>query len=253
MKLVRHGPAGAERPGIVEPSGVIRDVSALISDWTPSQLSRSELARWAGLDTGRLPSVPAGTRLGVPLNGVGKFIGIGMNFRDFAREAGRPIPAEPALFTKAISCLTGPDDDVVLPRDSVKTDWEVELGVVIGSTARYVEQHTALEFVAGYCLVNDLSEREFQNDRGGTWDKGKGCDTFGPVGPVARERRRDRRPAESRSVAGGQWPALPGRQHLQHDLSGRGTHCPRELLYDPGAGRYPDHGDAGRCGVVGRA
>ncbi len=119
----------------------------------------------------------------MPLNGVGKFIGIGMNFRDFAREAGRPIPAEPALFTKAISCLTGPDDDVVLPRDSVKTDWEVELGVVIGSTARYVEQHTALEFVAGYCLVNDLSEREFQNDRGGTWDKGKGCDTFGPVGP----------------------------------------------------------------------
>jgi len=129
------------------------------------------------------PVVPAGTRLGVPLKGVRKFLGIGMNFHDFAREAGRPLPAEPALFTKAISCLTGPDDEVVLPRGSVKTDWEVELGVVIGRTARYVDPARALEYVAGYCLVNDLSEREFQNDRGGTWDKGKGCDTFGPIGP----------------------------------------------------------------------
>jgi len=183
LRLVRHGPAGAERPGILDSSGVIRDVSGLIRDWTPAQLGASELARWSRVDTSEFPVVPSGTRLGMPLTGVRKFLGIGMNFHDFAREAGRPLPAEPALFTKAISCLAGPDDDVVLPRASVKTDWEVELGVVIGRTARYVEASRALEHVAGYCLVNDLSEREFQNDRGGTWDKGKGCDTFGPIGP----------------------------------------------------------------------
>jgi 2,4-diketo-3-deoxy-L-fuconate hydrolase len=143
----------------------------------------AQMARWARVDTSRLPAVPPGTRLGVPLKGVGKFIGIGMNFHDFAREAGRPSPAEPALFTKAISCLTGPDDEVILPRDSVETDWEVELGVVIGRTAHYVERSHALDHVAGYCLVNDISERAFQNNRNGTWDKGKGCDSFGPVGP----------------------------------------------------------------------
>jgi len=152
-------------------------------DWTEAQLSTVEMARWSRLDMDEFPVVSARTRLGVPMKGVRKFLGIGMNFHDFAREAGRPLPAEPALFTKAISCLTGPDDEVVLPRGSVKTDWEVELGVVIGRTARYVDPARALEYVAGYCLVNDLSEREFQNDRGGTWDKGKGCDTFGPIGP----------------------------------------------------------------------
>ena len=183
MKWVRYGAAGAERPGIIDGAGVIRDASALVSDWTPAQLSAPELARWASVDTSQLPQVPPGARSGVPLKGVGKFIGIGMNFHDFAREAGRPVPAEPALFTKAISCLTGPHEEVVLPRESVQTDWEVELGVVIGRTARYLEPAQALEHVAGYCLVNDLSERAFQNDRGGTWDKGKGCDTFGPVGP----------------------------------------------------------------------
>jgi len=141
------------------------------------------MARWARVDTNRLPAVATGTRLGMPLKGVGKFIGIGMNFHDFAREAGRPIPTEAAVFTKAVSCLAGPDDDVILPRDSVATDWEVELGVVIGRTAHYVERSRALDHVAGYCLVNDLSERTFQNNRNGTWDKGKGCDTFGPIGP----------------------------------------------------------------------
>jgi 2,4-diketo-3-deoxy-L-fuconate hydrolase len=183
VKLVRHGAAGAERPGILDRDGVIRDVSGLVRDWMPAQLSAAEMARWSRLDTSEFPVVPPGTRLGMPVTGVRKFLGIGMNFHDFAREAGRAVPAEPALFTKAISCLAGPDDDVVLPRASVKTDWEVELGVVIGRTARYVDPGRALECIAGYCLVNDLSEREFQNDRGGTWDKGKGCDTFGPIGP----------------------------------------------------------------------
>jgi 2,4-diketo-3-deoxy-L-fuconate hydrolase len=183
MKIVRHGFPGRERPGLIDASGIIRDLYELIPDWTPGQLDRSRLSWLTGLDTSALPVVTPGTRLGVPLNGIGKFIGIGMNFKDFAVEAGRPLPTEPALFTKAISCLAGPDDDVMLPRGSVETDWEVELGVVIGKTARYVEQSEALGCVAGYCLVNDLSEREFQNDRGGTWDKGKGCDTFGPVGP----------------------------------------------------------------------
>ncbi len=183
MKLVRFGPAGAERAGIVDSSGIIRDVSGTVCDWTPERLKPETLATVSNLDVHALPAVPAGTRLGVPLKGVGKFIGIGMNFRDFAAEAGRAIPAEPSLFTKAVSCLTGPDDEIVLPRDSTRTDWEVELGVAMGKTVRCVEPGEALESVAGYCLVNDLSEREFQNDRGGSWDKGKGCDTFGPVGP----------------------------------------------------------------------
>jgi len=183
MKLVRHGAPGKERPGFLDSTQVVRDLSALIPDWTPAQLTPDTLARLTELNPLELPAVPAGTRLGVPLSGIGKFIGIGLNFKDFALAAQRPLPAEPALFTKAISCLTGPNDDVMLPRGSTSTDWEVELGVIIGRTARYVERSEALEFVAGYCLVNDLTERDYQNNRGGTWDKGKGCDTFGPVGP----------------------------------------------------------------------
>lgn len=183
MKLVRHGMPGQEKPGLVDSTNVVRDLSAIVPDWTPAQLSRETLARVAKLDPFELPAVPPGTRLGVPVSGIPKFVAIGLNFADHAREAGRPHPAEPVIFTKAISCLTGPNDEVMLPKGSTRTDWEVELGVVIGKTARYVEKSRALEFVAGYCLVNDLSEREYQNDRGGTWDKGKGCDTFGPVGP----------------------------------------------------------------------
>jgi 2,4-diketo-3-deoxy-L-fuconate hydrolase len=122
-------------------------------------------------------------RFGIPVHGIGKFLAIGLNYTDFAEQMGRPIPKEPVIFTKVVSCLTGPNDEVMLPKDSTHTDWEVELGVVIGQTARYVERSEALDYVAGYCLVNDISEREYQNDRGGTWDKGKGCDTFGPVGP----------------------------------------------------------------------
>jgi 2,4-diketo-3-deoxy-L-fuconate hydrolase len=183
LKAVRYGDAGAERPGFIDGAGVLRDLSGVIEDWTPRQLSPASLSRLATLDSSRMPAVATPVRLGMPITGSRKFIGIGLNFKDFAREANRPPPSEPAVFTKAVSCLTGPNDPVILPPGSIKTDWEVELGAVIGSTARYVEKQRALEYVAGYVLVNDLSEREYQNDRGGTWDKGKGCDTFGPVGP----------------------------------------------------------------------
>ncbi len=162
---------------------MVRDLSGVMADWNPRALSRAELRRIAALNTEALPTVHADARLGIPVAGIGKFIAIGMNYTDFAADAGRPIPKEPTIFTKAISCLAGPTDAVMLPQGSTHTDWEVELGVVMGATARYAKSQDALELVAGYCLVNDLSEREFQNDRGGTWDKGKGCDTFGPVGP----------------------------------------------------------------------
>ena len=183
MKLLRFGAPGHERPGLLDASGAIRDLSELIEDWNPANLEAGTLARIAELAHAQLPAVQGTTRLGVPIAGVRKFIAVGMNYHDHAAEVNRAIPKEPAVFTKAISCLAGPADDLMLPRDSTHTDWEVELGVVMGRTARYVESDRALGHVAGYCLVNDISEREYQNDRGGTWDKGKGCDGFGPVGP----------------------------------------------------------------------
>jgi 2,4-didehydro-3-deoxy-L-rhamnonate hydrolase len=183
MKLVRYGATGQERPGLLDASGLIRDLSLVIADWSPQTLSRTELARIAALDSNKLPTVTGQPRLGMPLTGVRKFIAIGLNYKDHADEAKMPIPKEPVIFTKAISSLTGPADEVMLPRNSSRSDWEVELGVVIGTKARYVERTRALDYVAGYCLVDDVSEREYQIDRGGTWDKGKGCDTFGPVGP----------------------------------------------------------------------
>ncbi len=183
MKLLRHGPAGAERPGLLDSSGTVRDLSQHVQDITPDALSPATLQRLAALDAGSLPAVPSGTRLGPPVGGTRKFIAIGLNYADHAAESNMPIPTEPILFTKANSCIQGPDDEVMLPRDSVKTDWEVELGVVIGTRARYVEEQDALSHVAGYLVVNDLSEREFQLERGSQWDRGKGCDTFGPIGP----------------------------------------------------------------------
>jgi 2,4-didehydro-3-deoxy-L-rhamnonate hydrolase len=183
MKLCRHGPAGSERPGLVDDQGGIRDLSPILADIGPDQLSPVGLAALARLNPHDLPPVPADTRLGAPLSGTRQFIAVGLNYIDHAREAGMPIPAEPILFTKGVSCIQGPNDPIRLPRGSVKTDWEVELGVVIGTTANYVDPADALAHVAGYCLVNDVSEREYQIERGGTWDKGKGCPTFGPLGP----------------------------------------------------------------------
>ena len=183
MKLLRYGPAGHELPGLLDAQGNLRSLSGSIPDVDAAHLSPRSLARLAAIDPATLPAVSGKPRLGVPFAGTRKFIAIVLNSADHAAESNMPIPAEPVVFTKAVSCLQGPNDDVMLPKDSKKTDWEVELGVVIGTTARYVEERDALEHVAGYVVVNDLSEREYQIERGGTWDKGKGCDTFGPVGP----------------------------------------------------------------------
>src|SRR6202035_1422751 len=183
MKLLRYGPPRSEKPGLLDSKGVIRDLSAHIPDISPETVTPKGLARIAALNSDALPIVGGTPRLGVPVKGIGKFIAIGLNYADHAKEANLPIPAEPPMFTKAISCLSGPNDDVMLPKDSLKSDWEVELGVFIGRTARYVSEDQALQYVAGYVLANDVSERAFQMERGTQWDKGKGCDTFGPVGP----------------------------------------------------------------------
>ena len=183
MKLLRYGPAGREQPGMLDAHGIIRSLCGHVGDIGPEEISPAGLRRLAAIDPASLPPVPGSPRLGLPCIGTRKFIAIGLNYADHAAETNAPIPSEPVVFTKAISCLQGPGDEVMIPRESKKTDWEVELGVVIGTTAQYVEVHAALEHVAGYVLVNDISEREFQMERGGTWDKGKGCDTFGPVGP----------------------------------------------------------------------
>jgi 2-keto-4-pentenoate hydratase/2-oxohepta-3-ene-1,7-dioic acid hydratase in catechol pathway len=183
MKLMRYGPVGREKPAAVDDAGVVRDLSAVIADVDSASISPAGLRKLAEIDLSTLPAVTRPGRIGVPVAGTRKFIAIGTNYADHAREAGLPIPEEPILFTKAISCLSGPDDPVILPPGAVKGDWEVELGVVIGTTARHVAESDALSHVAGYCVVNDVSERDYQFNRGGTWDKGKGCDTFGPVGP----------------------------------------------------------------------
>ncbi len=183
MKLVRYGNPGKEKPGLIDAEGKLRDLSTVVKDIGPDQLSDAGLAKLLKLKTDKLPLVRGKPRMGCPVNGVGKFIAIGLNYSDHAAESGMPIPKEPIVFTKAISCIQGPDDNVMLPKGSVKGDWEVELAVVIGTKARYVSQKDALNFVAGYCVSNDVSEREFQLERGSQWDKGKGCDTFGPLGP----------------------------------------------------------------------
>jgi len=183
MKLLRYGPKGSEKPGLLDADGQIRDLSGHVADITGAQLSPASLKALGAIDPKSLPLVEGSPRYGVPVSGVSKFIAVGLNFADHAAESNLPIPEEPVLFTKAVSCLTGPNDPVMIPKGSLKTDWEVELGVVIGTRARYVSEDKALDHVAGYVLINDVSERAFQIERGGTWDKGKGCDTFGPVGP----------------------------------------------------------------------
>jgi 2-keto-4-pentenoate hydratase/2-oxohepta-3-ene-1,7-dioic acid hydratase in catechol pathway len=183
MKLVRYGQPGKEKPGLIDAYGKLRDLSKVIDDVTPDQLGDKALAKLAKLNTDKLPLVKGKPRMGCPISHISKFVAIGLNYADHAAESGMPIPKEPIVFLKANSCIQGPDDDVMLPKGSVKTDWEVELGIVIGTKARYVSQKNALDYVAGYCVVNDVSEREYQLERGGSWDKGKGCDTFGPIGP----------------------------------------------------------------------
>ena len=183
MKLIRWGAAGSEKPGLIDKDGVMRDLSGRIDDITPVMLSDDNLRHIAAIDAKGLPKLPDSVRLGVPVSSIQKIVAIGLNYADHAAETGSPIPKEPILFMKAPSALNGPNDEVVIPRGSVKTDWEVELGVVIGKRTSYVNESEALSHVAGYCVVNDVSEREYQIERGGQWDKGKGCDSFAPVGP----------------------------------------------------------------------
>jgi 2-keto-4-pentenoate hydratase/2-oxohepta-3-ene-1,7-dioic acid hydratase in catechol pathway len=183
MKLVRYGNPGKEKPGLIDAQGTLRDLSKVVPDIGPAQLDAAVLAKLAKLDTAKLPAVRGTPRMGCPVAGVGKFVAIGLNYADHAAESGAPIPKEPIVFMKATTCIQGPNDPVMLPKGSVKSDWEVELGIVIGTRARYVTQKAALDHVAGYCTINDVSEREYQIERGPQWDKGKGCDTFGPIGP----------------------------------------------------------------------
>jgi 2,4-diketo-3-deoxy-L-fuconate hydrolase len=187
MKLLRYGAKGAEKPGLLDQDGRIRDLSGHVADIAGAALSPAGLARLAAIDPTGLPLVPGrpqkDIRLGACVGGTRKFICIGLNYADHAAETGAAIPSEPVVFNKWITAMCGPDDDVEIPRGSVKTDWEVELGVVIGTGGKYIDEARALDHVAGYCVINDVSEREYQIERGGTWDKGKGCDSFGPTGP----------------------------------------------------------------------
>jgi 2,4-diketo-3-deoxy-L-fuconate hydrolase len=183
LKLLRYGPMGQEKPGLLDAERRIRDLSGVLPDLNGESISASGLEKLATIDVQSLPVVDGNPRLGVPVAGVSKFIAIGLNFSDHAKEANMAIPSEPIVFLKAPSCLSGPNDDVIQPKYSTKLDWEVELGIIIGTKAQYVSVERALDYVAGYCVVNDISERHYQLERGGQWDKGKGFDTFGPVGP----------------------------------------------------------------------
>lgn len=183
MKLVRYGAKGSEKPGILDGAGTIRDLSGLVGDIAGATLSDEGLDRLRGLDLSALPAVDASARLGACVGGTGKFICIGLNYADHAAESNLPVPSEPVIFMKATSAICGPNDQILIPRGSEKTDWEVELGIVIGRRAKYVSEADALSYVAGYCTINDVSERAFQAERQGQWTKGKSCDTFGPTGP----------------------------------------------------------------------
>jgi 2-keto-4-pentenoate hydratase/2-oxohepta-3-ene-1,7-dioic acid hydratase in catechol pathway len=183
MRLVRYGEIGQEKPGLIDAAGVLRDLSGHISDIDASAIDDAGLDRLRGLDPASLPAIDGSSRLGPCISGVGKFICIGLNFHDHARETGLPIPAHPIVFMKATSSINGPDDDIIMPRGSTKSDWEIELAVVIGTRAKYVTVENALNHVAGYCIVNDVSERHMQMNLTGQWTKGKSCDHYGPVGP----------------------------------------------------------------------
>ncbi|MBN9547013.1 MAG: fumarylacetoacetate hydrolase family protein [Alphaproteobacteria bacterium] len=183
MKLIRWGAKNAEKPGLVDADGNLRDLSRQVAEIISDLLSPEGLARLNAIDPAGLPKIPDGARLGIPWTGISKIVCVGLNYADHAAETGAKIPKEPVLFLKAVSSLNGPNDDIVIPRGSVKTDWEVELGVVIGTRASYVNEQEAMDHVAGYCVINDVSEREYQSERGGLWDKGKGCDSFAPIGP----------------------------------------------------------------------
>ncbi|MDF1633628.1 fumarylacetoacetate hydrolase family protein [Mycoplana sp. MJR14] len=183
MKLVRYGKPGAEKPGLLDADGKVRDLSAVVPDIAGEVLGRESLKRLQALDPASLPLAPAGERFGACVGRVGNFIAVGLNYADHAAESGMAVPPEPVLFNKAPSCVVGPNDTILIPRGSEKTDWEVELAIVIGDRASYVSEAEALDYVAGFCICNDISERAYQTERSGQWMKGKGCPTFGPIGP----------------------------------------------------------------------
>jgi ureidoglycolate lyase len=183
MKLLRYGPKGQEKPGLLDAEGQIRDLSKVVDDIAGATLTEAGLAKLRATDPASLPVVDGRPRIGPCVGRIGKFVCIGLNYADHAAESNLPVPTEPVIFNKWTSAINGPDDDVEIPRNSVKTDWEVELGVVIGKEAKYVDEANALDYVAGYCVINDVSEREWQLEHGTQWDKGKGFDTFGPIGP----------------------------------------------------------------------
>jgi 2-keto-4-pentenoate hydratase/2-oxohepta-3-ene-1,7-dioic acid hydratase in catechol pathway len=238
MKLLRYGPSEREQPGLLDGKGGIRDLSNYVRDIDTDCLEATTLLKLAKLDPYALPLVNGVPRLGTPVTGVGKCVAIGLNYIDHAQEANLPIPKEPLVFLKATSSLCGPNDTVVLPELSTKGDWEVELGIIIGRRASYVEEEDALDHVAGYCIVNDVSEREYQLERGGSWDKGKGFDTFGPVGPwlVTPDEVGD--PQALDNVARRERRAHADRQHAHHDLQLRGSHQPRQPDDDFAARRH---------------
>ena len=183
MKLLRHGDFGQEKPGIIDQDGKIRDLSKHISDINGNTISSDGLKKISAIDLSSLPIIPDNTRLGACVGSVGKFLCIGLNYSDHAAESGLPVPSEPILFSKATSAIVGPNDKVEIPRNSSETDWEVELGIIIGKKAKYIDEENAQDYIAGYCVINDVSERAFQIKREGQWTKGKSCDTFGPTGP----------------------------------------------------------------------
>jgi 2-keto-4-pentenoate hydratase/2-oxohepta-3-ene-1,7-dioic acid hydratase in catechol pathway len=183
MKLLRYGKNGYEKPGLLDSSDQIRDLSGVVPNLDAQTISKAGLEKLSAIKPESLPVVKGKPRLGVPFTGISKFVAVGLNYSDHAAEAGMPVPTEPVLFMKTTTSIIGPDDPVVLPKDAQKGDWEVELGIVMGATARYVPEENALDYVAGYCVVNDVSERNYQLERGSQWDRGKGCDTFGPIGP----------------------------------------------------------------------
>ena len=183
MKLLRVGTLNKEKPAIIDKSGLVRDLSSIIDDLSTKYINQNTIEKIKKLDLTQLPKIPSNTRIGACVSNPEKFIGIGLNYSDHAEETGMKIPSEPIIFIKANSCICGPNDNVVIPKNSKKTDWEIELGIVIGKKAQYIFEDQSLEHIFGYCIVNDISEREFQIERSGQWDKGKGCDTFGPIGP----------------------------------------------------------------------
>ncbi|MDB5961538.1 MAG: 2-hydroxyhepta-2,4-diene,7-dioate isomerase [Massilia sp.] len=268
MKLVRYGRPGKEKPGLIDEFGRLRSLAGIVDDITAAALSRQALKKLSKIDPASLPLVRGQPRFGVPLAGIGKFIAIGLNYADHAEEAGMAIPPEPIVFSKAISCLSGPDDPIRLPPGSKKTDWEVELGVVIGTRAQYVDEAQALDYVAGYCVVNDVSERAWQM-QSSQWDKGKGADTFGPVGPwlVTTDEILDVQDLDmylevngKRMQTGSTATMIFGVAHLVSYLSRYMTLEPGDIIATgtpPGVGmgrtppRYLKSGDTVRLGIPG--